>query len=309
VFVWNIDPNLFHLPDALFNGRGIRYYGLLFAAALMGGYYLFQWQMVRAGRRQKDAERFLTPAVISIIVGVRLAHCLFYQPEIYLKNPIKILYFWEGGLASHGAVIGLVVCFAWYSKKVGMPFREVLDRTALSGAFAATMIRLGNFMNSEIVGRASAADFPLRVKFPRHDKGLLEFCDQCGKVARSTCDYVGEQCYSFANVPWRHASQLYEAAWGIALMLMLWGMDRKWGEKNRPLGALGGFFFGVYFLGRILIENVKEYQARDAGLTMGQLLSVPVVIGGFGLFAYALIKRPPTPPVPEEWRAQPGDEG
>ncbi len=295
MFVWNIDPDLFTIPGW---GRGIRYYGLLFAIGLMGGYYLWQWQVERSGRRRDVAEAFLVPGVISVVAGTRLMHCLFYQPEIYLSNPIRILYFWEGGLSSHGGAVGLMLAIYWYKKRYGMPFAQGLDCLSMPVAWAATMIRIGNLMNSEIVGRVS--DGPIGFKFPRHDHRLLEPCMQkCGEVASDVCGFVNNACVSFAQVPYRHPSQIYEALWGLTVLGGLYLIDRTMGAK-RPMGILGFGLLAVYFGGRIFIEQFKEYQGRTAGLTEGQILSIPVVLIGLGGLAWAIKRGLPAPPAPPE---------
>lgn len=292
MFVWNIDPDLFHLPDFL-GGRGIRYYGVLYAMALMGGFYIWQWQMLRGGRTREAAERFLTVGVIAVIVGARLGHCFFYDWDKYKHNPIEILYFWQGGLASHGTTIALLLVMLWFARREKMPFREVIDRLSMSVAWGAALIRIGNFMNSEIVGRVT--DGPFKVKFPRHDRNMLAECPgECGRVAADLCGVISEKCVSFANVPWRHPSQLYEAAMGFAILALLWVVDRKYGEK-RPLGLLGSLFLLVYFTGRFTVEYVKEFQTLQEGLTMGQYLSLPfMALGAFGVFK-ALTAPTPTP--------------
>lgn len=298
MFVWNVDPVLFNLPDFL-GGRGIRYYGVLYAITLMLGFYVWQWQMLRGGHTRKQAERFLTMGVIAVIGGARLGHCLFYEPERYLKDPIRILYFWEGGLASHGSTVALIAVLIYFARTEKMSIREVLDRFSMSAAVGATLIRFGNLMNSEIVGRIT--DGPLAAKFPRHDRDSLVPCpEQCGQVADSICGFINGQCFSFAQVPWRHPSQLYEGALGIGVFLMLYLVDRHYGEK-RPLGLLGFLFIGVYFTGRFIVEFFKEFQStlEDQGslLTMGQYLSIPFMIVGF-LGVYDALRRPRQTPPP-----------
>lgn len=296
MFVWNIDPVFFHLPDFLLGGRGIRYYGVLYALTLMGGFYVWQWQMLRGGHTRKQADRFLTMGVIAVIAGARLGHCLFYEPERYLKDPIRILYFWEGGLASHGSTVALIAVLIYFARTEKLTIREVLDRFGMSAAVGATLIRVGNFMNSEIVGRVT--DSGLGVKFPRHDRDSLLPCpESCGQVASDVCGFIGERCYSFAQVPLRHPSQLYEAVLGASVFLLLFLVDRYYGEK-RPLGLLGFLFIGVYFTGRFVVEFFKEYQSLEAQaslLTMGQYLSIPfMIIGALGV-AKALKDREQTP--------------
>lgn len=300
MFVWNIDPNIFYFPDWLMGGRGIRYYGLLYVVTLMGGYYIWQWQMMRPGRTREAAERFLMLGVIAVIGGARLGHCLFYEPERYLADPIRILYFWEGGLASHGSTIALIGMLIYFAKTEKMPVLEVLDRFSMSAAWGAAIVRMGNFFNSEIVGRTT--DASVGVKFPRyefyHNKVPMNECaSSCTQAASDACTMFAGKCVSLANVPWRHASQLYEFFMGAAVFLILWGIDRKWGEK-RPMGLMGFAFLFFYFLGRFSVEFVKEFQsleAQESVLTMGQYLSIPfIIIGGVGMY-HALSKWTITP--------------
>lgn len=292
MFVWTVDPVLFNLPDFL-GGRGIRYYGVLYAIALMGGYYFWQWQMLRGGREKKQAERFLTIAVVSVIVGARLGHCLFYEPERYLKNPIEILKFWEGGLSSHGTTFALLFTFWYYARREKMRFREVFDRVSFGIAWGSAIIRIGNFMNSEIVGRVT--DGPIKAKFPRHDHGLVTECLQkCGEVTSDICTMISGQCMDVSRVPWRHPSQLYEAAMGFAMLGLLLLVDRHFGEAKRPLGLFGSIFLAVYFTWRFLVEFLKEYQSQaPSGLTIGQYLSIPfILIGIYGMY-HALTRGRP----------------
>ncbi|MGK0362038.1 MAG: phosphatidylglycerol:prolipoprotein diacylglycerol transferase [Bradymonadia bacterium] len=301
MFTWTIDPVLFHLPDFL-GGRGIRYYGVLYAIALMGAFYWLQWQMTRGGHKKEVADRFLTFGVVAVIVGARLGHCLFYGTKsnrwYYYENPIEILYFWEGGLASHGTAVAIILWMYIFARREKMPFREVVDRLSFGVAWSAACVRLGNFMNSEIVGRAS--DASVGVKFPRHygDRGLLKNCaEMCERVSSDVCVYLGDRCMDVTAVPWRHASQLYEVAMGLGMLAILWITDRAFGGEKRPLGLLGSMFLAFYFTGRFFVEYFKEYQTLDGGFTMGQWLSIPLVTVGVIGMIVALRKRE-TPPRP-----------
>ena len=295
MFVWDVDPNFFHLPEFIpgIGGRGIRYYGVLYAITLMGGFYIWQWQMVRGGHTREQAERFLTIGVVAIIGGARLGHCLFYEPDRYLSDPIRILYFWEGGLASHGSTIALILCLIWFARREKMPIREVLDRFSMPTALGSGLVRLGNFMNSEIVGRVS--DGPLKVKFPRyefgHGRAPRNLCSsECGLVPPDICHEFQGRCLDMSVVPWRHPSQLYEFFLGAGVLLVLFAIDRKFGEK-RPLGLMGFTFLFLYFSGRFAVEFVKEFQSLEAGrsiLTMGQYLSIPFMILGLLGIIYSL---------------------
>jgi prolipoprotein diacylglyceryl transferase len=299
VFTWTVDPVLFHLPDFL-GGRGIRYYGVLYAIALMGAFYIFQRQMLRGGHKKEVSDRFLTIGVVAVIVGARLGHCLFYGTKsnrwYYYENPIEILYFWEGGLASHGTAVALLLWMWIFAKRESMPFREVVDRVSMGIAWGAACIRLGNFMNSEIVGRVT--DASVGVKFPLHhgDRGLVKACTQvCERVSSDVCTFIGDRCMDVTAVPWRHASQLYEVAMGLGMFIVLWITDRAFGGEKRPLGLLGSMFLAIYFTGRFLVEYVKEYQTLPDGLTMGQWLSIPLVTIGLIGIVRALQKREVTP--------------
>src|SRR5690606_14746608 len=148
-----------------------------------------------------------------------------------------------GGLASHGAVVGLIVAMWLFTKRRGVPFLEGADRFAFSAALGATLVRLGNFFNSEIVGRKTDGDWGVR--FPHFD---------------------GD------NAPLRHPSQVYEVVVGLFVMLCLYWVDRWAGKEKRPRGLLISVFFALYFAGRFTVEFFKEYQTlspESSPLTMG----------------------------------------
>ncbi len=259
MFVWDVSPILLHLGPIQ-----VRYYGLVFALMMIGGYYLWQWQMLRGGHTQAEAEGFFLWGAVAVIAGSRLGQVLFYDPARYLAHPIEILYVWRGGLASHGATLGLVLVLVLYARHLKLSKLEVLDRFSMSAALGATMVRFGNFMNSEIVGRVT--DVPWAVKFPR-----------CIYDSRLPLDLV----------PGRHPSQIYEVFLGLFVLLSLYLVDRKYKEE-RPVGLLAFLFFVLYFSGRFVVEFFKEYQTLSPDrsvLTMGQWLSIPfVLIGAYGLF-------------------------
>jgi len=259
VFVWDVSPVMLTLGPIQ-----IRYYGLLFAVMMICGYYLWQWQMLRGGHTQQQAEGFFLWGAIGVIGGSRLGQVLFYDPGRYLAHPIEILYVWRGGLASHGATLGLVLVLVLYARHLKLSKLEVLDRFSMSAALGALMVRIGNFMNSEIVGRVT--DVPWAVKFPR-----------CVYDSRLPLD----------RVPFRHPSQIYEVFLGLFVLLSLYLVDRKYKEE-RPLGLLASLFFLLYFSGRFIVEFFKEYQTLSPDksfLTMGQWLSIPfVLIGAYGVY-------------------------
>ena len=263
-FVWDLDPIIMHLGPLQ-----LRYYGLIFASMLYIGFLIWRKQMLRAGYTLELAERFLIWGVLAVLIGARLGHCLFYEPERYLSDPITILYFWQGGLASHGATIGLVVAMFLYSKKYHLRYLEVLDRMAMPSAVGAAAVRLGNFFNSEIVGRPT--DVPWAVDFVRYDVMMRE---------PATC---------------RHPSQLYEFTMGLIVLLVLYLVDRFAGKEKRPLGLLASLFLILYFAGRFTVEYFKEFQTlQDSVLTMGQYLSIVPFTAGVILLGWVIVKRIPT---------------
>lgn len=277
----------------------IRYYGVIFASMLYIGFLLWRWQMLRGGHPGEVADRYLIWGVVAVLVGSRLGHVFFYEPEKYLADPITILHVWEGGLASHGATIGLVLAMLLFSWKYKLRFVEVLDRFSMSSAVGAAAVRLGNFLNSEIVGRVT--DGPLALRFPRHDCHALGLCH----VFESDNPEEHRQWAALLEqTPARHPSQLYEFFLGLFVLFVLWFADRRFGREQRPLGLLAGLFLAVYFAGRFTVEFVKEFQTLDpntSALTMGQYLSIAPFLIGVAMVTWSLKRGRPT----EEGRPAP----
>lgn len=247
--VWNMAPE----------GIPIRYYSLIFVAVFLGGYWLLNWQVRRGGGGDEEAGDFIVYGVLGVLIGARLGHVIFYDLDKALRDPAWIFQIWTGGLASHGAGIGLIVAMYLFTRRRGVAFLEGADRFAFSAALGATLVRLGNFFNSEIIGRAT--DQTWGVRFLRlGEEGLVR----------------------------RHPSQLYEVALGLFVLGALWLFDRALGRERRPRGAVISLFFIIYFIGRFVVEFFKEYQTLDGTssvLTMGQYLSIPgVLLGIYGLW-------------------------
>jgi prolipoprotein diacylglyceryl transferase len=275
-FTWNVDPVLIAIGPLK-----LRYYGLLFLGVFLGGFRLYRWQVLRGGGTEEEAGGIVVPGVVAVLVGARLGHVFFYEFDKAMADPLWIIQFWKGGLASHGATLGLIVMLAWWARRYKQSYVEVLDRFAWSAALSTILVRVGNFFNSEIVGRAT--DQSWGVRFPRHDSGL-----------------------PLDQVPLRHPSQLYEVALGLLVMGALFAVDKYFKGEKRPRGVVISTFFVVYFTGRFLVEFFKEFQGwQEANpgahtLTMGQYLSMPLVaLGIFGLL------RALTRPTPAHWNAVP----
>jgi prolipoprotein diacylglyceryl transferase len=283
--LWNVDPVMLRLA-----GREIHYYSVLFFFAFAIGYALWHWQMRRAGHGAVPTSRVLLYGFLGVLVGSRLGHCLFYEPGFYLTHPLAILDLRRGGVSSHGATVGIAVGFFLYAKRYGYPFLEVGDRASFSIMLGAAFVRLGNFLNSEIVGREWYGSWAIRFE------GFAQSTQAGWERAHGPVGWTSQP------LP-RHPVQLYEAAGILAVLGILLLLDRRWGE-DRPQGLLAGTFCCLYFLLRFHVEFLKEYLhfaelAPDpvqhvirviptAGLTMGQILSIPFIFLGTGILLWSL---------------------
>jgi prolipoprotein diacylglyceryl transferase len=247
---WDISPEIFRLGPL-----PIRWYSLGWLLAFAVGFYLVRWMYRREGKPEEDLESVLLFMILGAIIGARLGHCLFYRPDYYLANPLEIVAFWKGfrGLASHGGALGILVSLYIFSRRhPDQPYLWLLDRVAAPTALGGFFIRMGNLMNSEILGLPS--DVPWAMVFIQVD-----------------------------SLP-RHPAQLYEALSYLLIFFLLMALYRRLGPKL-PSGLLIGLFFSSVFGARFLIEFVKErHAAFEAGLplSMGQILSIPIVALGLG---------------------------
>ncbi|TVQ78414.1 MAG: prolipoprotein diacylglyceryl transferase [Bradymonadales bacterium] len=247
---WNVSPEIFELGPL-----APRWYGVLFALAFVAGYLVVKRCFVLENKNLKALDPLLIRIIVGTVVGARLGHCLFYEPGFYLANPLEILFVWKGGLASHGAAIGVFIAIFLFARKYKQfSFSWVLDRICLAIPLGGALIRVGNFFNSEIIGK------------PTHLFWGVVF-ERIDSVAR-------------------HPSQIYEALSYLAIFLFTWSLYRK------KIPVQNGFFFGLalalIFSARFLIEFSKEAQVgfEEAwALNMGQWLSLPfIAIGLFLVF-------------------------
>lgn len=262
MFTWDVDPVLY---DGVLT---IRYYGLILGLVLVLGFVVWRWQMRRGGHDEEIIGQFVVYGVLGVLVGSRLGHCIFYDFDRCFNPITNVFKVWQGGLASHGATIGLALALALFAWRKGVHVAETTDRFSMCAAIGAILVRVANFINSEIVGAETGGNWGVR--FPRYDKVPL------------------------AEVPLRHPSQLYEVALGLIVLGVLFFTDRYYGEKRRR-GLLSSLFLITYFSGRFIVEFFKERQALggDAVLSMGQWLSIPgLAIGGYWLFR---VLRDPAP--------------
>ena len=263
---WNVNPEIFHI-----GGLGIRWYSLLFVSGFIIGWFMLRNFFRREGVDEKILDPLLYCLLICTIVGARLGHCLFYQPDYYLtswEGFWEIFMPWKGGLASHGGTIAIMLGLWWYAHKYGpkngIDYLWITDRLVIAIAFAGALIRLGNLFNSEIYGDVTT--LPWGFIFERN----------------------GE------TEP-KHPTQIYEClSYAILGLILLWLYDKKLDKLRR------GTLFGLFLLGcfgmRFIIEFIKEPQVgfeEGMVLNMGQLLSIPFIVAGLVLVIVSILKGKP----------------
>lgn len=267
---WDVDPMIFPTFEYL------RWYGLCWALGVILSYQLMAYIYRKEGKAQQRLDSLAIYIMLGVVIGARLGHILFYDSLYYWQNPIEILpfklepafeYTGLAGLASHGGVIGGLLALSLYCRKWGENFLALLDRLVVVGALLGCFIRLGNLMNSEIVG--TPTDVPWAFVFSRLDE-----------------------------VP-RHPAQLYEALFYLLLFVLLFSLWRR-GKASYQRGYLTGLGLTAVFTQRFIIEFLKIEQAAFENylpVNVGQLLSIPFIVIGILILLWSVSrskKRPLT---------------
>lgn len=274
---WSWDPTLIMLGNI-----DIRWYGLMWAIAILAAERICNFTFKHEGLPPRTLESAFLWIVLGTFLGARIGHCLFYEPETYLPEPWRIITdIRDGGMASHGATIGILIGIWFFTKRNHLPFIWGLDRIAIVAPLSGAIIRFGNLFNHEIVGYPT--DLPWAFKFVRHD------------AYRAFVDYDGDvPAEILAEIPARHPAQLYEAlCYLITFAVILWVYYRKDAGRRRP-GLLFGMAMIGIFLTRFFIEFCKERQVSfedGMALDMGQWLSIPFILVGIAFIIYSL-RRP-----------------
>ncbi len=259
--IWTVQPEAIVFTESY----AVRWYGILFAIGYLLSYFLLQKIFLKEKLPLSLLEKATLASIIGGIVGARLGHCLFYEPTRYLHDPLSILYIWEGGLASHGGAIGILLAFLVVVRKSKYSYATVMARAMLVVPLAAFFIRMGNLMNSEIYG------VPTNVPW--------------GFVFAN----MGE------TLP-KHPTQIYE---GLAYLLTFGILQYyAWKQLRAQKKLSNSFIMGVFLIGifftRFLIEFIKEPQVLFEStmlLNMGQLLSIPFFLCGFFLLWKAIYEK------------------
>jgi phosphatidylglycerol---prolipoprotein diacylglyceryl transferase len=279
-----IRPDVFTIPGFTINGATFGPFPLRwYALAYIGGIGFCWWYMVQMlktkrlwadppgpGLNARDVEDFIFYAALGVILGGRIGSVLFYNSDKYLNDPIQILYIWEGGMSFHGGLIGVIIAMVLFARSRKIPLLRLGDIVSVGVPVGLGLGRLANFVNQELWGRPT--ELPWGMVFKTDPLGLS-----------------------------RHPSQLYQAAFeGIVLFVVLRILSHRFQAFSRP-GLLAGVLLAGYGIGRILLEFVREPDANLSdlpfGLTMGMILSAPMLIGGAYLILRALRRTQETPQV------------
>lgn len=246
---WNVDPWILEIGDFQ-----LRWYGLLFATGFMLGFYLLRRMFEHEGDPVEWVDKVLWYVVIGTILGARLGHVFFYDWDYYSQNLGEIIKIWRGGLASHGAAVGIIISVWLFSRNVSKrSVLWILDRVVITVALAGVLIRLGNLMNHEIVGQVTDVSWAFIFKYGPDDQP-------------------------------RHPTQIYESfCYLISFATLMWMYWKA--NAGQYLGRLFGAFLVLIFGFRFVVEFVKASQggfesSLGDALTTGQWLSIPFVLAG-----------------------------
>lgn len=275
--IWDPSPTIF---DA--GGFSIRWYGFLFALGFFFAYVILYFLFKKEKVPFKMLDRLTLYVFLATLVGARLGHCFFYDWSYYREHPLEILMVWEGGLASHGAAIAIVIALIIYIRQYKVNLWWLFDRVSVAIPVSAAFVRFGNLMNSEIYG------YPTSLPW--------------GFIFRNGNEVMPDGSM-LDNIPC-HPTQLYEAFSYLFISLLLIILYRKLKGVIRP-GLFVGLFLTIMFTARFLIEFLKVPQenfANSSGLDMGQWLSIPFILLGIYFIIHAIrtVNIPKAPVLPEK---------
>jgi prolipoprotein diacylglyceryl transferase len=245
--IWDVNPDIFVIPVI---DHPIRWYGLSWALGFLLSQQIIYYIYRKEGRPSSEVDTLTIYMLIAAAVGARLGHVLFYDPEVFLQEPLRVFAIWEGGLASHGAGLAVLITLYFFARKTNVTYLWIVDRIAIVTALIGSLIRFGNLMNSEMVGTPTTLPW-------------------------------GFIFTSIDNTP-RHPAQLYEAIYCLLLFIMLFTLWYRYRTVIKE-GVLFGWFLIILFTLRFIDEFLKINQVEFEDsmiLNMGQILSIPFVIVG-----------------------------
>ncbi|WP_296043909.1 prolipoprotein diacylglyceryl transferase [uncultured Alteromonas sp.] len=251
----NIDPVIVSLGPL-----SVRWYGMMYLLGFIAAYLLAKKRLPNSPWNRDQLSDLLFWGFVGVIIGGRLGYVLFYQWGLFVEDPTYLFKIWTGGMSFHGGLLGVIAAMVWQAKRLNASFFQVADFIAPLVPIGLGAGRIGNFLNAELWGRTT--DVPWAIIFPG----------------------AGPQP--------RHPSQLYEFALeGVLLFIILW----LYSARPRPTGAVGGLFLMGYGTFRFIVEFYREPDAHiglyQVGLSQGQLLCIPMILGGLGLILYAYKKN------------------
>ncbi|MBU9514431.1 prolipoprotein diacylglyceryl transferase [Burkholderia multivorans] len=285
----NFDPVAIHLGPL-----AVRWYGLMYlvgfiAAIVVGRIRLKLPHVAAQGWTAKDIDDMLFYGVLGTVLGGRLGYVLFYKAGFYLSHPLDVFKVWEGGMSFHGGFLGVtlaMVLFAWQRKRHWLQVTDFVAPMVPTGLAAG---RLGNFINGELWGRVTDPGAPWAMLFPGAMRDDAAWLQKHPELVEKW--HLADVFMQYQMLP-RHPSQLYEIALeGIALFFVLFFFARK----PRPMGAVSALFLIGYGLARFTVEFAREPDdflgLLALGLSMGQWLSLPMIVAGIALMVWAYRRR------------------
>ena len=297
-YLHNLNPFIFHITEKF----GPRWYGMAYVSAFICGYLLLTW-LAKKGYADLNVAQvgdFITwAALFGVMVGGRLGYVLFYKPHM-LREPLSILRVWEGGMSSHGGILGLVIFTLYYSRKYKISWLNLGDNLCVVAPIGLFFGRCANFINGELYGRA--ASLPWAMQFPKElvDPGNEAVADRALALCRQVDPLITSPEQILEAFPAnpklepilrsvltpRHPSQIYEAlVEGVILFLILWFVRTR---MKQPNGVITGLFLSVYAVGRIIVEYFREPDASMIGIfTRGQFYSFFMIAIGLAFIVYA----------------------
>ena len=286
------------------SGFGIRWYGFSYLLAFFCGFLLLRWLAQRryCALPPDKVGDFILAAALGVVIGGRLGYVLFYRPGQLLVDPLFVFRIWDGGMSSHGGMIGLTLAVFLYGRRHHVPWLSLADNIAVVAPVGLFLGRCANFINGELYGRT--ATVPWAMQFPKEALDLPEIGARILAAAHTVRPEIPNletmieqartdpslQSVFHQTLTPRHPSQLYEALLEGALLFgCLWFLRIR---TRQPRGMLAGLFLLLYALVRVLVENFREPDAPLTGpFTRGQTLSAILILGGICFVAYALKTR------------------